>query len=136
MYVHKASYYCKKYNIIRDEQYGFQKNKSTILATFKLTESIMTSIDQNKHTIALFFDMSKAFDFVDHSILLKKLEKIGIRGVALDWINSYLQNRMQCVQISNLNEDNELTTYESSYDFNRYGVPQGSILGPFYSSCI
>lgn len=74
--------------------------------------------------------MSKAFDFVSHDILLTKLEGYGIRGLTWNWIKSYLENRLQCVEVSNLNDKKELTSFRSIYKLNRSGVPQGSVLGP------
>lgn len=74
--------------------------------------------------------MSKAFDFVDHKLLLYKLEKYGIRGVANDWIKSYLEDRYQCVEITKI-KNSEKVTSRSNFKLNRFGVPQGSVLGPF-----
>ena len=74
--------------------------------------------------LGLFLDLSKAFDTLDHSILLDKLRNYGIRGVLLDWCQSYLSNRKQYVLIEN---------YESQFQTGiRCGVPQGSILGPLF----
>lgn len=74
--------------------------------------------------------MSKAFDFVDHKILLDKCETYGIRGNTLQWINSYLSNRTQCVELHKLNDARVSTSFRSSFEVNRFGVPQGSVLGP------
>lgn len=74
--------------------------------------------------------MSKAFDFVCHERLLSKLPHCGIRGVALKWIQSYLQNRKQSVVISKLDNKNVAQNYHSDFKENKFGVPQGSVLGP------
>ena len=76
---------------------------------------------KRKNLIGLFLDLSKAFDTLDHSILLYKLNNYGIRGVLLDLFKSYLSNRKQYVFVNN---------HESNSEFIRCGVPQGSILGP------
>ena len=79
------------------------------------------SLSKKEHVIALFMDLSKAFDTIDHDILLYKLNKYGIRGIVLSWIKSYLSNRQQFVSIDKV---------ESSLLNIKCGVPQGSILGP------
>lgn len=122
--------FCNKFRIISDEQFGFQKNKSTTLATFSLMKAILSNVNNNQITTGLFFDLSKAFDLVSHDILLEKLEAIGIRGPALQWIKSYLSNRKQCVTINRINKNRDMTPYYSEYRHNKYGVPQGSVLGP------
>lgn len=122
--------FLNKYNIISTEQNGFQRGKSTALACYQLTKSITENIDKRIPVTAMFFDMSKAFDFVKHDILLKKCEIYGIRGKALNWLQSYLSGRQQCVEILGVNKDNEVVKYKSNYMDNRFGVPQGSILGP------
>lgn len=122
--------YLNKFNIIKSNQNGFQKGKSTTLAAFKLIKGILDNIDKNRFVSTVFFDMSKAFDYVRHDRLLTKCELCGIRGPAYEWIKSYLQNRRQCVEIVALNVKNESTKHTSTYRDNRFGVPQGSVLGP------
>ena len=107
--------------ILCKSQYGFRKNMSTSLAILELVEEITTSIDDCKFTVGVFIDLKKAFDTVDHNILVKKLEHYGIRGIANMWICSYLMNRSQYVCINDTNSDCMNVTC---------GVPQGSILGP------
>lgn len=119
-----------KYSVLRANQYGFQKQKCTTLATFNLVRHILQSTNDNLLTTVVLFDMSRAFDFVHHSLLLSKLEQNGIRGPALSWIASYLDDRRQCVQITKF-QPNQLThEYKSSFVANGFGVPQGSVLGP------
>lgn len=119
-----------KHFVIRPEQNGFQKQKSTTLATFSLIKEVIEYIDKGNHSVGIFFDMTKAFDYIRHDTLLYKCEKYGIRGVAYNWMKSYLCNRYQCVEISTINKNSKLVKYRSSFKHNIYGVPQGSILGP------
>ena len=120
--MHERVYdFLEKYKCIYELQFGFRKGHSTSHALIDLTEAIRRSIDQNKFSVGVFIDLQKAFDTVDHHILLKKLEHYGIRGTANKWFQSYLTNRQQFVTINNQN---------SSLKPMNYGVPQGSVLGP------
>jgi len=87
----------------------------------KIIEDITTAIDRNKYTIGVFIDLKKAFDTIDHQLLISKLYAHGIRGVVLDWLTSYLQQRQQYV---------ELDGHRSECMNIECGLPQGSILGP------
>lgn len=111
-----------KQKIIYKHQFGFRNNHSTSMAVSTLVEKISNAFDENKYTIAMFLDLSKAFDTVDHTILLKKLEYYGIRGTPLSWFSNYLSNRQQYVQYTDNYKSLPLTV--------RCGVPQGSVLGP------
>ena len=102
-------------------QSGFRAKKSTIDALVNTVEKIRKCLDDNKKITTVFFDLSKAFDTVDHKILLNKLENYGIRGSALSIISSYLDRRYQYVQEADL---------KSPLKPCLMGVPQGSILGP------
>ena len=109
------------HNVIHPLQFGFRKKHSTAHALTSLTEKIKQTVDDSRFGCGIFTDMKKAFDTVNHSILLKKLEQYGIRGVPLDWSTSYLINRKQYVSVcGNISETLEVTC----------GVPQGSVLGP------
>ena len=81
----------------------------------------MDTLDRNEHVIGIFIDLQKAFDTLNHNILLSKLQHYSIRGLPLDWFTSYLNNRKQFVQYNNVN---------SNHNVVHCGVPQGSILGP------
>ena len=103
------------------KQFGFRKNFSTAHAIINLIDSIENAFDQNKFACRVFIDLKKAFDTVDHEILLKKLWHYGIRGIANDWFKSYLTNRMQYVSINNIPSDLLKVNF---------GVPQASVPGP------
>ena len=83
---------------------------------------IREALDSGNFACVIFADLQKAFDTVDHQILLKKLEHYGITGRANDWFNSYLSNRQQFVSING---------YKSKSQLMEHGVPQDSVLGPF-----
>jgi hypothetical protein len=118
-----------KNEILVDNQFGFRKNSSTSLACYHLVKEVIESLDKQTPIVAVFLDMSKAFDFVDHDILLHKLYRYGVRGPSWEWIACYLKNRQQCVEITNV-DGNDKIVHKSSYKPNKTGVPQGSILGP------
>ena len=110
-----------KNNILSENQFGFQKNKSTEDAIFEFTKTVYSNINENKKCMAVFLDLAKAFDTVSHEILLKKIEALGVRGVALDWFRSYLTNRKQVVKIGDECSREKVV---------KFGVPQGTVLGP------
>jgi hypothetical protein len=126
----RMSQFIEKYNIIAKEQNGFQKGKSITNACYSLLESITHKIDQKTPLTGIFFDMSKAFDCVNHDTLLAKCDRYGFRGLALEWLKSYLVDRRQCVEVRRMNERSEIVAFHSSEKYNGTGVPQGSILGP------
>ena len=117
----RISSFVTKYNILFRRQYGFQNAKSTEHAVLDIQENILNSLENHRIPCCIFLDFAKAFDTVNHSILLSKLNHYGIRGQAFKLIESYLTDREQCVQL------NEST---SSMETIKHGVPQGSILGP------
>ncbi len=104
-----------------NDQYGFRPGHSTTDAISKFTAHVSSCLENKMTTMALFLDLSKAFDTIDHGILLNKLYFYGIRGIALDWFRSYLTNRTQFVSYCNINSIHRSITC---------GVPQGSVLGP------
>lgn len=114
--------YLEQNNILAQNQYGFRKQKSTEDAVLDVTTNIVEALDSKTKVLGIFLDLSKAFDTVSVTILLKKMERIGIRGVVLDLFRDYLTGRSQCVKINSLISD--------SMNLSDFGVPQGSVLGP------
>jgi len=80
--------FIKKHKLLNDHQYGFQANRSTEMAVIELVEKITSAIEDKNYSVGIFKDLKKAFDTTDHKILLKKLKRYGIRGVAQRWIRS------------------------------------------------
>ena len=108
-------------NILHENQFGFRKEHSTNHALNYSVSYIEESLNKQNHVLGIFIDLSKAFDTLDHKILLEKLYNYGIRGVAHDLLTSYLTDRSQYTSV--LDENSEKI-------FIKYGVPQGSVLGP------
>ena len=103
------------------QQFGFRKNKSTTKALARLLDSLLEAVDKGNLTIAVFLDFKKAFDTINHKLLLNKLVRAGLGPKTKALISNYLTNRKQKTKIKNL---------ESSYQTIKTGVPQGSTLGP------
>ena len=114
-------HYLDQNNLLYCSQYGFRTSHSTVHAITELYTQVIKGFEERKFTLCVFLDLSKAFDTVDHNILLDKLYHYGIRGIALEWFRSYLKNRKQYVQYNQ---------YKSETYNVLYGVPQGSVLGP------
>ena len=102
-------------------QFDFRNGYPTNHALTSLTEIIRKALDEDKFTCGVFIDLQKAFDTVDHGILLSKLNHYGVRGVSYQWFKSYLTGRQQFTTIAHLKSD--LCSIN-------YGVPQGLVLGP------
>ena len=113
--------FLEKFNILTPKQFGFRKGKSTIQAVMDQLKFVYDNLDLGNTVVSIFMDFSKAFDCLDHTILLEKLSWYGIRGLALNWFKSYLSDRLQYTNVNNCN---------SSLAHVTHGVPQGSILGP------
>ncbi|PNF37508.1 hypothetical protein B7P43_G14331 [Cryptotermes secundus] len=112
-------------NILVNEQFGFRPTTSTDNASYKLINEIMKAMNEKKVVGGIFCDLQKAFDCVNHDILLTKLEFYGIRGIFLKLMKSYLEGRHQKVVL-----DNNSPEASSNWGEIKHGVPQGSILGP------
>ena len=112
---------------IYEKQYRFRSRHSCENAVSDLNGESVKNVHDGKYTIALFLDLSKASDTLEHSVIFEKMEKYGIKGNALNWFQSYLTNRQMRVKIKACDQGtNTLTeTYPTSY-----GTPQGSCLGP------
>ena len=113
--------YFEKNALLYENQFGFQQSNSTEHALLQLVKEVKQSFENGEYTLGVFVDLSKAFDTVDHEILLKKLHLYGVRGSFHSLLTNYLEKRKQYI-----NEGN------SSKQFLPIscGVPQGSILGP------
>ena len=115
--------FLNKHDILNSSQFGFRKHHSTTLALIDLIDNISNSLDNKDYTIhiGVFLDLSKAFDTINHEILLNKLSYYGIRGRQLTWFSNYLSNRQQSVNFNGTSSQRNII---------KCGVPQGSILGP------
>ena len=113
--------FLEKEKIFYDKQFGFRTKHSTDHAVLSIIDKIQRAIDDRDFSCGIFLDLSKAFDTVDHTILIKKLECYGIRGNAKNWFTSYLSNRQKTVTV------NKITSNPTTISC---GIPQGSVLGP------
>ena len=111
--------------IIYPLQFGFQEKHSVEHALITLTETVRNTLDNKTFGCGIFLDLQKAFDTVNHDILLSKLDHYGIRGNAFAWFKSYLSDRYQYVSINGC--DSNLLNVSC-------GIPQGSVLGPLHFS--
>ena len=107
--------------LLYSHQYGFRPMHSTETAVIELVNQLLHMLDDDKVPCCIFMDLSKAFDTLDHKILLSKLSYYGLSQTPLSWFNSYLSNRIQYVDYNGHNSNKKLVNI---------GVPQGSILGP------
>ena len=117
----RLSNFLQKNKILYEYQFGFRKNYSTSQAVMEVLDNIYQHCDNREVIMGIYLDLQKAFDTVNHSILLQKLNIYGVRGTVLQWFTSYLSNRKQYTILS----DNE-----SELESVSCGVPQGSVLGP------
>ena len=117
----KMNNYIKRNQILNPKQFGFTENSNTTTALTTIINDITLSVDDSLLVNVLFLDLSKAFDSIDHNILLNKLQNYGFRGKINNILRNYLTKRLQYVSHNN---------HSSSFLTNKQGVPQGSILGP------
>ena len=88
--------------LISDYQYGFRERCSTYMALLNIIDQISHEMDNKNVSIGIFLDLSKAFDTIDHGIVMRKLEIYGIRGNTLRWLSRYRSNQNQCVSIGDI----------------------------------
>ena len=113
--------FLNKNNILTSSQFGFRTNSSTELAVTTLYDKLLNNLNEKRISFLLFLDLKKAFDYVSHSILLRKLHHYGFRGPSFNLLQSYLTNRSICTKM-----DDKLSKPINI----QYGIPQGSVLGP------
>ena len=89
--------FLNEYKILFSYQFGFRKSHSTYMALMTLMDNLIDFLDKGEYVIGIFLDFSKAFDTVEHDILLQKLSRYGVRGDTLSWFQSYLNNRYHFV---------------------------------------
>ena len=112
---------------ICDTQYGFRSNHSCEHAVAQLVGTVLKNLENKRTTISVMLDLSKAFDTIEHSIMIQKLELYGVRGICVEWFKSYLQHRQMRVRCRVTSTQDEAL---SNYQTVDYGTPQGSCLGP------
>ena len=113
--------FLEKNHLLYKLQFGFRQKHSTNHALVDITETIREALDNGKFACGIFIDLQKAFDTVNHDILINKLNYYGIRGISNNWFKSYLSDRTQFVSIDG---------HDSNAELVKHGVPQGSVLGP------
>ena len=119
--LNRLNRFLDKHRLLNNSKQGFCNKYSTTSAAVEVVNDITKVSDNKDFVLTIFLDVSKAFDLLNHSILLHKLKHYGVRGLALDWFASYLKNRFHYISINTANSSLALITN---------GIPQGSILGP------
>ena len=112
----------ERQDLMNSSQHGFREGRSTITMLLAYYDSILSMVEEGEYVHAIYLDFAKAFDKVDHHILLTKCDAYGIKGKILRWLHTFLNNRTQRVRVGqHLSEEVKVAS----------GVPQGSVLGPF-----
>ena len=120
--------FLRKHKILYKLLFGFRENHSTALALIETLNEMYSKLDEGKFVLGVFLDLKKAFDTIDHKILLNKLEHYGIHGVAKQWFRSHLSNRKQFTYVNGCSSNLEIMSM---------GVPQGFVLGPIlFTLCV
>ena len=120
MYSRLSSFF-RRFEILKGNQFGFREACSTSDAVLEFLNDTYSSLEEREHMVAVCLDLTKAFDTIDHRVLYRKLDHVGVRGLALDWFSSYLCDRQQRIHIGDVHSDISVLSA---------GVPQGSVLGP------
>ena len=118
--------FIEKENILFQSQYGFRSNHNCEHAILELTGNILQAREKKEYPVYIFLDLSKAFDTLNHQVLLCKLDKIGICGIVKNWFESYLSGHSLVAKVTT--SENKIT-YSKAYDIS-FGTSQGSCLGP------
>ena len=119
----KVAGYLEDEGILTDSQSGFRKNRSTVSSIANFTDDLLRAMNNAEITLATFIDLRKAFDTVNHHVLIKKLKHSDLTGTMLNWCKNYLSERSQKT-FANGNVSKPLRV--------KCGVPQGSVLGPLF----
>jgi hypothetical protein len=122
--------FLEKNDLIFSKQFAFQRGKSTKLALIDFTNKCIDALERGETAIGCFLDLSKAFDCVNHVVLVEKLQRVGFQGTVLNWLISYISNRQQKTVIDYKSEGGGKQKVFSELGNCSAGVPQGSILGP------
>lgn len=118
-------HYMEVNDLFSKSQHGYLRGRSTTTAIYQFIQTIIDNLESKNLVLGMFLDLSKAYDCLDHTLLLKKLDKYGIRGNTYRWLESYLSDRRQRVIL-----EKDGTLAKSSIKINNMGVPQGSVIGP------
>jgi hypothetical protein len=122
--------FLEKHNIFIKSQYGFCKGISTNTALINFIEGVYNTLDNKEVCVGVFLDLLKAFDMVNHNVLLQKFDTYGIRGIAQQWFASCLKNRRELVVVDHFDETtHEIQQKQSEEKISQFGVPHGYILG-------
>jgi len=126
--------YLEENNILDDQQHGFRPGRSTTTACIDFIQQILDEIDKGNKPLGLFIDLAQAFESVIRNKLIEILRNFGLKDKEISWFCSYLTDRLQYVELSSI-ENDFIRKFVSKLKTSKYGVPQGSILGPLLFLC-